>query len=190
MFGIIPCSAGILGITFGIIALRRIRQGKDTGRGMAIAGIVLGTCWLVFSAVVVTVGVTSGPDRASDGSVTGKGSVAVSSLQTGDCPSALPDRTARTLTLVPCSEPHRAEVYATFPISGSDYPGEAEVTRFADGGCAERLSAYVGKAKEDSFDVYYLYPTAASWRLDDHVVDCLITAPGGAMLPGGSAKAP
>jgi uncharacterized membrane protein len=41
---------GILGIIFGCVALSQIRRQGQRGRGMAIAGIVIGSCWIVLIA--------------------------------------------------------------------------------------------------------------------------------------------
>lgn len=46
VFGLVPVLMGSLGVIFGIIALQRIRLLGHTGRGLAIAGIVLGSLWL------------------------------------------------------------------------------------------------------------------------------------------------
>jgi hypothetical protein len=42
----------ILGVVFGIIALRQIRRDESDGRGMAIAGIITGGAWLAFVVVL------------------------------------------------------------------------------------------------------------------------------------------
>jgi hypothetical protein len=47
IFGILPVFAGLLGIGLGIGALGRIKRSGRAGRGMAIAGIVLASLWLV-----------------------------------------------------------------------------------------------------------------------------------------------
>lgn len=56
---------GILGIVFGAVALSRIRTTGQEGKGLAIAGIVLGSCWLAFFVILIVigavVGATSGP---------------------------------------------------------------------------------------------------------------------------------
>lgn len=190
ILGIIPFLAGLLGIIFGFVALRRIRSTGRSGRGMAIAGIILGTLWLTFVVGVVIIGALGEADRADDGTVTSRGSVTATDLRVGDCPSSLPERVTTTLQLVPCSQPHRAEVYSTFPLAGSSFPGDAEVARFGEGGCVDRLPAFVGPARVDAFDVYFLHPTDQSWRLGDRKVHCLLTAPDGGILPGGTAKGP
>jgi hypothetical protein len=41
-YGFLSVTLGLLGVTFGIIALRRIRRGECDGRGKAWTGIVLG----------------------------------------------------------------------------------------------------------------------------------------------------
>ncbi len=190
VLGIIPVLAGILGIVYGIVALVRIRRSSRRGRGLAIAGIVLGSLWVVGITSALAILVANTGDSGADGTVVARGSVAATELRTGDCPSALPDSAARTLNVVPCTEPHVAEVFATFSISSGAYPGEAEAKRFGGGGCTDRLAGYVGPGREDEFDVVFLYPTDLSWRFGDRAVSCLVTAPDGAApLPLRSTKA-
>ena len=187
--GLLPC-VGILGIVFGAVALGRIRKSAKKGRVMAIAGIVLGTLWLLAVGISIALGVAGEADRADDGSVTRRGSVSVDALRAGDCPTSLPDGVIRTIDLVPCSQPHRAEVYSTFTLTGSRFPGEDETIRLANGGCLERLITFVGRPRESSFEIYYLTPTSATWALGDRTVHCLLTTANGSLLPPGSAKAP
>jgi hypothetical protein len=44
---------GVLGIVFGIVGLRQIRQDGQAGRGLAIAGIVVGAVTLALGMAVV-----------------------------------------------------------------------------------------------------------------------------------------
>ena len=46
----------ILGIIFGCVALSQIRRQGQRGRGMAIAGIVIGSCWIV---LIVAAGISA-----------------------------------------------------------------------------------------------------------------------------------
>src|SRR5215469_9870554 len=55
LLGIVGISA-ILGIVFGSVALGRIRRTGQSGRGLAIAGIVLGSCWLAFFVLLIVIG--------------------------------------------------------------------------------------------------------------------------------------
>ena len=50
----------LLGIIFGVIALRQVNRDKTDGRGMAIAGIITGTVWLIAVVVLIAVIVAVG----------------------------------------------------------------------------------------------------------------------------------
>lgn len=54
-FGLI----GILGIVFSCIALGQIRQRGQAGKGLAIAGLVIGTFWACFYLVGLIIAVTN-----------------------------------------------------------------------------------------------------------------------------------
>ena len=73
---------------------------------------------------------------------------AVFKLRTGDCVSA---PNGQVVSVLPCSAPHQAEVFATFALPGSAWPGTAAVQREAGSGCASRLTGY-------------LNPAARTWR--------------------------
>ena len=188
ILGILPFLGGILGIVLGAIAFRRTGRTGQRGRGMALAGMILGTCWLLLIAGLAAADQLGEAERSSDGRVTGRGTVSFKDLRTGDCPAALPENEFTTVKLVPCGEPHMAEVFATFPLAGSAYPGDAEANRFGLGGCRERLPAYVGPAQAETYDITFAYPTPDSWRLGDRNVRCLLLDDDGGLLPGGSAK--
>jgi hypothetical protein len=49
-------SGSLLAIIFGVIALRQINSRGDRGRGMAIAGIILGSIWLLLVVVAIASG--------------------------------------------------------------------------------------------------------------------------------------
>lgn len=54
LFGWLCIIGGILGIIFGFLALNQIKQSGQGGRGMAIAGIVIG---VIVTAIVILVGI-------------------------------------------------------------------------------------------------------------------------------------
>jgi len=54
IFGIIGGS--LFAWIFGGVALSKIKQTGQSGRGMAITGIVLGIAWVVLFAIIVAVG--------------------------------------------------------------------------------------------------------------------------------------
>ena len=177
---LVPLSGGIMAVVFGLVALLRIRTSHKRGRGMAITGIVIGTCWLVAITVLVA---RYRADRGPDGAVTRSGAVLAQELRQGDCLASLPSAASRTLRVVPCREPHRAEVYAAIRLPGSRFPGDAEAGRFAETACSDELAARVEPARLEALEMRYLPPNAVSWRLGERDVVCLLSPRGGA-LPG------
>jgi uncharacterized protein DUF4190 len=56
-FGIL---GGILGIIFGCVALNQTRQRRQRGRGMATAGVIIGSCWVILLVIgIIVASVTS-----------------------------------------------------------------------------------------------------------------------------------
>lgn len=112
--------------------------------------------------------------------------VSVFDVKVGDCFLAPPEVKAELsgLQRVPCSDPHQQEAYAveTYrPKNGSDaYPGDALLSDFAKGACAQSYASYVGIGYLDSSLWYtYLLPSARSWQQDDdRSVLCFVTTTG------------
>lgn len=98
-----------------------------------------------------------------------------SRVRVGDCVSSIPDGVVLTVQVVPCREPHRAEVYGEFALGGAEFPGRSEAVRFASGGCTDRLIAFVGRLRAEELEIHYLIPTAETWN-DSRTVHCLLAA--------------
>lgn len=165
---------GVLGLVFGVVALLRIRRSGRPGRGLAIAGVVLSTLWIVAVAAVVMT--TDSAERSSDGVVQVAGTVSTDDLQIGDCPKTLTEGRETTVDVVPCTEPHEAEVIASFELEGEAFPGEDETFRFADGGCSKRIVAVLPPGAPE-YGVFSFAPSRQTWNLGDREVVCLVTAP-------------
>jgi len=173
--------ATLLSIIFGIIALKRIRRLGQKGRGLAIAGLVLSAAWLVVAIVVViAIGAGGATRSASTGKIVSRGHLPAFSLATGDCfnnPAGA--RSVSSVTAIPCTQPHNAQVYAEFKLTGSDfsYPGETAVVRLASEGCNARTGS-VNKAKTTSaMTTRVLYPRENSWFVGRRTVSCLVVNP-------------
>ena len=171
----------VLGIIFGIIALKRIRRLGQKGRGLAIAGLVLSTGWLVLAIVaVIAVGVGGATRSASTGKIVSRGHLPAFSLATGDCfnnPAGA--RSVTSVTAIPCTQPHNAQVFAQFKLTGSDfsYPGATAVVRLASDGCHARTGS-VSKAKTTSaMTIRILFPQENGWIIGRRTVSCLIVNP-------------
>jgi len=53
--------AGAAAVVFGIIGIGRANEGSVSGRGLAVAGILLGAVGVVFALLTAPVSVGSGP---------------------------------------------------------------------------------------------------------------------------------
>ena len=97
---------------------------------------------------------------------------AIFSLKTGQCI----DPNGQTATIVSCSAPHDAEVFATFALPGSKWPGTAAVGAAASSGCSDRLSGYLNPQLAISLSSTYIYPDAVAWQAGTRTVICEVRA--------------
>jgi putative regulator of septum formation len=151
---------------------------------LAVVGVVLG--------VIALVGIAVGVLAVSNHHVHKKTVVtyrpaAVYRLRPGDCVDS--GGNGLSFTLLSCSQPHNAEVFATFALTGSSWPGDAAVQQDAGNGCADRLGAYLnpqlanaGLAQE------YIYPNKSAWQDGERSVVCEVSSPTGP-LTGSVRKA-
>ncbi len=167
----------VLSVIFGLVALSQIRRTGQSGRGMAIAGLVLSGVWLLAIAVAASVAIVSSASRDTGGQITSGGSVSATSVQVGDCLGTLADATRVTsLSAVPCAQPHEGEVFAVFDLPPGDYPGVTAVTEQVESQCTERFAGYAPAAAQDpSLGLYYLYPFEQNWRAGDREAVCIAT---------------
>jgi hypothetical protein len=113
---------------------------------------------------------------------------AIFSLKTGECI----DPNGQTATIVACSAPHDAEVFATFELPGSKWPGTAAVGAAASSGCSDRLSGYLNPQLAISLASTYIYPDSVAWQAGTRTVICEVRATKGQLtgsVQGASATA-
>lgn len=175
VLAIIPAGiTWIVGAVLAIVVLVRVGKNEARGKGLAIAALVIVGLWTVF-VVVRVVDAVQDDKRRDDARNTGTGEIGVLSARVGDCLGTLPSTDVNTtLDLIPCAEPHRAEVYALFDVKAGEDPDQTEIDRLAEGGCASRFDGYIGTSYARSkLDVMYLPPLASSPVQDDGVI-CLV----------------
>jgi len=198
IFGII--GGALLGFIFGFIALSQTKRTGQTGRGMAIAGIVLSALWTIGVLLLIIVAVasstppgpvnpttlpTAGPTVAptTEAPVTAVPSTAISAtdLQVGDCLNDLTDSTdVSSLPSVPCSQPHQGEVFAVFDLPPGPYPGAAGVDDLVSKGCNARLADFSPSApSDDAIGLFSVYPLEQNWDRGDREVVCIAKATSG-----------
>jgi Septum formation len=144
-------------------------------RPLAVTAMVLGILALAGVAVAVLAVVTHGFRPKT---VVTYRPAAVFSLRAGDCIDSAPN--GLSFTALPCAIPHDAEVFATFSLAGSSWPGDAVVQQEASSGCASRLAGYVNPAfAEAGFAQEFVYPDQAAWQAGLRTVVCEIRASSG-----------
>lgn len=193
--------APIVGAALGIAVLVRSQDGRDHGKGMAIAATVIGGLYLLGSIGLFAFGVVEGfqegfddePERDATGEVVEGGDLLPSKLRVGDCfdEPQLEDLGAteqietELVDVVPCRGPHDAEVYHSFQLTGSDYPGQGFIDQQARA-CVQEFKEFVGVTYTRSrLDFVYYFPTEESWNfLDDRGITCVVIDPVGGPVSG------
>lgn len=188
-----------VGLILGIVVLARSRDGRDHGKGMAIGAVVVGGLVTVVQVVSIAAGVVEGiregfdgTTRDESGNVVDSGEMIPTKLRVGDC---FDDPNLRGLsaegvesgviTGIPCDEPHDAEVYGIFQMSGGDYPGQAAIDEHALK-CLPAFKEFVGRPyAKSNLEVGTYMPSSRSWRLmGDRAVTCVAWDPEQERLTG------
>jgi uncharacterized protein DUF4190/putative regulator of septum formation len=172
----------VVSVVFGILALLRIRERPQRGRGFAIAGLVISCVWFLFFTLVIVLGIASSPQQAkSQGSLprSGRGGVSVFHLRPGQCfhnpPSGRTEFGVTQVSVVPCTVPHDAQVFAVFRARGTAFPGQAGLRHQAAVGCRRRLAGNVDKTKvRRDMSLRFLVPVAGSWGNGQRRITCFI----------------
>lgn len=130
------------------------------------------------AVVVVTLGLAGctlgATPRNTAGQVTTSASVDAFQIRVGDCTGKLAEGNISNLEIVPCADSHYYEAYSRTDLEDGDFPGETSVTKAADKFCTAEFKKFVGVSTDDSkYDMFYLYPTAESWRTGDREILCL-----------------
>jgi len=135
--------------------------------------------------VVITAALASGCGLFGDDEDTNK--TPVYDVEPGQCFLGPEEVKAQIEDLeeVPCDEPHDREAYAVVAYeapegeSADQFPGDEELTRYAQGACASEFETYVGIDYADSdYFFTYLLPSPRSWEDDDRDVLCLVIGTG------------
>jgi len=144
------------------------------GRGIRMAALFIIAALAIIGGAIGTVGaLTHGFHKP----VTVKyRESAVFKLRMGDCVNA---PNGRLVSVLPCSAPHEAEVFATFTLPDSRWPGTPEVRAEASSGCASRLTAYLNPQLAISLSQSYVFPDSVAWRAGTRTVVCEVRATSG-----------
>jgi Septum formation len=162
------------------------RRPRRRWQGVLIAlGFVVAAAAIVGGAIAIVGSLTHGFKKPV---VIHYTKSAVFSLKTGQCI----DPNGQTATIVSCTSPHDAEVFATFALRGSKWPGTAAVSVAASSGCSTRLEGYLNPQLAISLASTYIYPDSVAWQAGTRTVICEVRATSGQLtgsVQGASATA-
>jgi Septum formation len=156
-----------------------VDEAEMLGTGHRRRGLVLGAVFGVAALLIVggAIGVVGALTHGFKKPVTVKyHESAVFKLRTGDCVSA---PNGQVVSVLPCSAPHQAEVFATFALTGLAWPGTAAVQNEASSGCASRLSGYLNPQLAISLAQSYVFPDKVAWTAGTRTVICEVQAVSG-----------
>jgi Septum formation len=161
------------------------RTGRRRGvRLLAVAATVVGILALVGAAVAVLAVLTHGfrPKTVVTYRV-----AAVFSLRAGECINSSPN--GLSVTLRSCAVPHDAEVFATFRLTGTSWPGSTAIQAEASNGCMSRFASYVNpQLANAALNQQYVFPDQQAWQAGVRTVICEISAASGQLT--GSVRQP
>jgi hypothetical protein len=103
---------------------------------------------------------------------------AVFNLQQGDCFNS--DQNGLGVTVRACSTPHDAEVFATFPLAASSWPGVDAVQAQAQDGCSARVASYMNpELVQNALAQESIYPDEQTWQAGVRTVVCAVRSTDG-----------
>ena len=150
---------------------------------LAVIGMIFGLIALVGVAVGVLAVITHGFRPKT---VITYRPAAVFGLRAGECVNS--GANALNVTVVSCTTPHDAEVFATFRLPGTGWPGASAVQQDAGSGCQSRLVGYLNpELVTADLTQEYVYPNQTAWQAGEHTVVCEIRAASGPLT--GSVRA-
>ncbi len=100
---------------------------------------------------------------------------AVFGLRAGDCLNS--SQNGLSVTILSCATPHQAEVFATFGLTGSGWPGAATIQQQASNGCSERMAGYLNpELLNAGLTEQYVYPDQKAWQAGVRTVVCEVSS--------------
>jgi hypothetical protein len=146
-------------------------EGRGVSR-LVVAGVIV-VLVAVAAAVAVLVVTTHGFRPKTI--VTYRPAPAVFGLRAGECLNSSPN--GLSFTILSCATPHDAEVFATFSLTGSSWPGSAVVQQRANSGCANRIAGYLNpQLLTAGLTQQFVYPDQDAWQAGVRTVVCEVSS--------------
>jgi Septum formation len=95
-------------------------------------------------------------------------------LRPGQCINSSLNGTA-VAHVVPCTQPHDAQIYGIVPVAGRHWPGAAVLSEQARRGCQSKLNGYLNQQLPPvNVTEFYVYPDPGAWAAGGRSVICEI----------------
>jgi hypothetical protein len=149
--------------------------GRSRGGGRAAWATMIIVLLAAAAAAVALVVVTHGSRHKT---IVTYQPAAVFSLRAGECINSSPN--GLSVTILSCATPHAAEVFATFSLAGSSWPGSTAVQQQAGSGCANRMASYLNpQLLNAGLTQQYVYPDQDAWQAGVRTVICEVSSSSG-----------
>ncbi|MDX3006080.1 DUF4190 domain-containing protein [Kribbella solani] len=172
-----------VGVALGIAALVQIKRTGQAGKGMAIAGLVIGSLvtigYVLLFTLVIALGSSADEDYGSGqpvSSYSNSPTTSVDDLVIGECF----DESGQDSEVIrqPCDGSHDGEVFARPDLPAGDWPGEKGVDQATERACGPLFASYVGKSvAESELEISYWTPTKSQWARTDRLAICAAYGP-------------
>lgn len=160
-----------VGVGLGIAALVQIKRSGQSGKGQAIAGIVIGgivtAFWVGLMSIFLIVG---GNELEGAGDRT-----PVDLLAIGEC---FDDGGGDKVYRRGCTEAHDGEIVSNVTLPAGPYPGDRQMEDVSQARCDAEFGKYVGTtATASELRSDYWYPDKGAWNSGDRLVVCAAYGP-------------
>ncbi len=181
---------GPAAVVLGLVSRRRVRRDHLRGGALALVAVVLGSVLTVAAvAAVVVLVVSLSLSRPLTTDITAAREARARQLTTGHCLEALPaDGLVDRVTVVPCAQPHAAQVITELTLDGARWPGQRAVDRRVALSCELTDEEQAAGVRPVVWS-----PTEESWGRGDRTGLCLLAVDGGGVTGSfldGSAELP
>ena len=179
-FVVCPVIAAVAAIVTGVKGKKAVDRsgGTKTGRGMALAGEILGIVGLVGAALlfalIVVVGVAATKHSRYD------------ALNRGDCFNRISSSSVFSgrVNIVDCSKPHDAQATGRFEAADSgSYPGASGFQTQAEDQCSRLGNDFI-TGSTNGLHLLWYYPDQTTWNAGTRTVVCAVTRDDHAKMTG------
>lgn len=167
---LLPLIGLLIALPLGIIALVQIPKKRQSGRWMAITGIVLAVLWWVGFIVLGVLLASQGVERDDSGQIVEEGTIAFADIEVGDCLDIddPEDEGDTGIEGVPCGDEHDIQAVSRIAVPTEGY-SDALADRSVDRQCAQdvvRALQEAGETQLRDYRSYLLFPIESGWDRD------------------------